>query len=171
MDKRFFFIVLALLLTPLALTAAPYDALLPLLVDLSGWEGGEAAGADMSATGMRAVSAAREYTRGEDQTLSAVIMVGMMVQGAWTEEYVEGFKAEDSETRVQVQKINGFLVHTGVEKGEDSGGVLVLLQEATAKPGSGAVFALGFEGIKLEEALKLAKLFNWKQMKAAVEKL
>ena len=163
--------LIVLLLVPLVLFAASFESLLPLLVNLPGWKANEAEGADLSSVGSKGITAVRNYSRG-DSTLDVVIMVGMQVQGVWNAGYKEGLKTEDAETSIQVQKIDGFLVTTGVDKKRsDSGGVFVLLKEVAGKPDSGAVFALSYEGLKLDEALKLARNFDWKKIKAAVEKL
>ena len=45
--------------------SASYDPLLPLLVDLPGWEAEPADGADASVAGMRAVTVFRTYESGD----------------------------------------------------------------------------------------------------------
>jgi len=157
--------VLLLLVVPAALFAASYDPLLPLLVDLAGWQAEKAEGLDLSQAGMQSVSVFREYTSG-GKGLSTAILLGTQVGATWMSEYREGFKVESTGSAMEVRRIDGFLVYQGFDTEDSSGGIIVLLIETTAeKPETGAVFAFTFDGIPLDEALKLAQKFDWKKMK------
>jgi hypothetical protein len=156
--------LLVLALAPSGLFAASFDALLPLMVDLPGWEAEKAVGADMSATGTQAVMATRSYTK-EKGSFEAAILIGMQAAGAWTPQYQEGFKMETPEGRMEVRRINGFLVFSAFSQADASGGILVLLQEAGGKTGVPSVFSVTFEGLPLEEALRTAQQFSWPKMK------
>jgi hypothetical protein len=57
------------------------------------------------------------------------------------------------------------------ESESNGGGIVVLIQEGASKPDSGAVFAVSFEGLALDEALKAAQRFPWAKMKEQVGKL
>jgi hypothetical protein len=162
---------LFLLAVPAGLFAAAFDSLLPLLVDLAGWQAGKAEGIDLSQAGMQGVTVVREYTSGE-KGLTASVMLGSQVGITWMPDYKEGFKAETEEGSLEVRKINGFLVYQAYNKDDASGGLVVLLIETTAdKPGSGALFVASFEGIPLDEGLKLAQKFDWKKIKDAAGKV
>jgi len=149
------------------LFAASYDPLLPLLVDLAGWEAEAAEGIDLAMAGIRGVTVVREYTSGEKK-VSASLFTGAQVGITWASEYEEGFKLESVEGAMEVRKIGGFLVYHVYDRDDASGGLVVLLLEAVAdKPESGAVFVLSFDGMPLDDALKLAQKFDWKRMKDA----
>lgn len=164
-------LVLVLLSTPAVVFAAAYDPLLPLLVDLAGWKSDPADGIDLSAAGMKGVTAVREYTSG-DKGLTATIMLGDQVGVTWAPEYREGFKLESTEGSMEVRKIGGFLVYHVYDPGDASGGIVVLLLETGVdKPGTGAVFVLSFDGMTLDEAVKLAQKFDWKKMKDAAARV
>ncbi len=159
--------VFLFLVAPAGLFAAAYDSLLPLLVDLAGWEAEAVEGIDLSQAGMQGVTVAREYSSGE-KAISAAIILGSQVGITWTPEYQEGFKLESTEGSMEVRKLNGFLVYQVYNKENSSGGLVVLLIETTAdKPESGAVFVFSFEGISFDEGLKLAQKFDWRKMKNA----
>jgi hypothetical protein len=173
MNKRIGVLLAAvfLLVAPSGLIAASFDPLLPLLVDLAGWQAEKAEGIDLGQAGMKSVSVFREYTSGE-KGLSAAILLGSQVGASWMPDYREGYKVESSEGTMEVGKINGFLVYRGFDKDDSSGGIMVLLIEAAAdKPESGAVFFLTFDGVALEEALKLAQKFDWKKIKDAAARV
>ena len=137
--------VLLLLAVPAGLFAAAYDSLLPLLVDIAGWQAEKAEGIDLSQAGMQGVTVVREYTSG-GKGLTAAIMLGSQVGITWMPEYKEGFKGESDEGSMEVKKINGFLVYQAYNKDDASGGLVVLLIETTAdKPDSGALLVVSFE--------------------------
>jgi hypothetical protein len=165
-----FLAVLVLALSALGAYAAGFDVLLPLLVDLPGWKAEPADGADATAEGVRAVMAFRSYESG-DRTLEVNIMVGMQAGMSWMPDYKEGYKMETNEGVMEVKKINGFLVSYMFERENNSGGIIVLLQDGSADPNKGAVLVLGFEGVGLDEMLKTAQRFNWAKMKEQVARL
>jgi hypothetical protein len=166
-----FLTVLLLLAVPAGLFAAAYDSLLPLLVDIAGWQGEKAEGIDLSQAGMQGVTVVREYKSG-GKGLTAAIMLGSQVGITWTPEYKEGFKAQTEEGSLEVRKINGFLAYTAYNKDNASGGIVVLLIETTPdKPDSGALLVVSFEDLPLDEGLKLAQKFDWKRIKDAAAKV
>jgi hypothetical protein len=163
-------LTLALVSPALQVYAAAYDALLPLLVDLPGWEAEPADGADASAQGMRAVTVYRTYESG-DRRFEVNLLIGSQAMMSWMPDYKEGFKVETPEGLMEVKKIAGFLVFYTFEREDSSGGILVLLQDPGNKPEMGAVLAISFEGLALDEALKNAQRFPWARMKEQVGKL
>ena len=150
--------------------AAGYQGLLPLLVDLPGWEAEPADGADASVEGMRAVTVYRTYESG-DRRFEVNVLVGLQAGLTWMPDYKEGYKMETPEGLLEVKKIAGFLVYYMFESVSNSGGIVVQLQDAASEPDSGAVFAVSFEGLPLEEALRTAQRFNWAKLKEQIGKL
>jgi hypothetical protein len=163
-------LALALLCPALRTEAAGYKALLPLLVDFPGWEAEPAEGAEASAEGMRAVTVYRTYESGE-RKFEANLLVGLEAEVSWLPEYKDGYRVETSEGLLEVKEIAGFLVSYMFVRQNKSGGILVLLQAGAYKPGTGAVLAISFEGLPLEEALQMAQHFDWAKMKDQVGKL
>jgi hypothetical protein len=161
---------LALAYPALQVHAAGYDALLPLLVDLPGWEAEPADGADASAQGVRAVTAYRTYESG-DRSFEVNLLIGTQAMMTWMPDYREGFKVETPEGLMEVKRIAGFLVFYTFEQEDASGGILVLLQDPGSKPEMGAVLAISFESLALDEALKTAQRFPWARMKEQIGKL
>ena len=150
--------------------AAGYDALLPLLVDLPGWEAEAADGAEASVEGTRAVTVYRTYGSA-DRRFEVNLLAGNQAGMSWMPDYKEGYKMETPEGLMEVKKIAGFLVFSMFEQVSNSGGIMVLIQDGTAKPDTGAVFAITFEGLPLDEALKTAQRFNWAKMKEQAGRL
>ena len=161
---------LALVFPAFQADAAGYDALLPLLVDLPGWEAEPADGADASAEGMRAVTVYRTYESG-DRTFEVNLLIGLQAGMTWMPDYQDGYRMETPEGLLEVKKIAGFLVYYMFESVSNSGGIVVQLQDAASEPDSGAVFAVSFEGLPLEEALRTAQRFSWAKLKEQIGKL
>jgi hypothetical protein len=172
MNKRhaLFLAVLLLALPALGAYAAGFDALLPLLIDLPGWEAEPADGAEATEEGVRAVTAYRNYASG-NQSFDVNILVGMQAMMTWMPDYKEGFKMETLEEVMEVKNINGFLVFYTYEWENKSGGIIVLLQGGEDNPDLGAVFAVDFEGLSLDEALNTAQRFDWAKMKEQIARL
>ena len=172
MNKRciLFLVVLALVLPALGAYSASYDPLLPLLVDLPGWEAEPADGADASVAGARAITVFRTYESGERQ-FEVNILIGVQAGLTWMPDYKEGFRMETPEGLMEVKRIGGFLVFYMFDNEDNSGGILVELLYSADKPESGAVLAISFAGLSLEEGLKTAQRFNWARMKEQVAKL
>ena len=139
-------------------------------MDLPGWEAGPADGADASASGMRAVTAYRTYDSG-DRRFEVNLLIGSQAMMTWMPDYKEGFKMETPEGVMEVKKIAGFLVFYMFEREDQSGGIVVLLQDPWSKPDMGAVLAINFQGLALDEALKTAQRFSWAKMKEQVGRL
>jgi len=154
-------------LLPAGLFADASAPLLPLLVELPGWEGNEAEGFDMSASGARAVMASRSYESG-DKSLDVTILFGIQAQTAWNPGYKEGFKVENPGGVMEVRRINGFLAYYTFDNSDTSAGVVVLLHEGPQGSDTGGVLVLSFEGVPLDDALKIAQRFDWKKMKATL---
>ncbi len=151
--------------------AQSYESLFPLLISISGWDADSPEGMDMSSSGMKAVTAAKNYKQG-NKRVSASIIVGLMAQGMWNPAYHEDFMLETTEVSVKVERIKGFLVMHSFEKDESSGAIIILIKEPSAEgAGDGALFTLGFENMDASEGMKLAQKFDWNAMKSKVSKL
>ncbi len=165
-----FLISIFILFPALLVYAASYQDFIPFLIDLPGWKAEKPDGADIDMVGVTAISAARKYTSG-NKKIEAAILIGQMMMGAWNIGYQEGFKMETPDIKLEVKKINGFMVFNSYEKDKSSGLIMVLLNEAMAEGSTGAVFSFSFKGMNGEEAVKLAQKFDWKKVKAKVEKI
>ena len=154
-------IVALVVYSPTSAAAESYQVLYPCLGDLSGFTAAPPQGMDMNQMGMKLVNATRTYTHG-DKELTALITIGgsqmaaaaMMPQGMMDMETDEG--------RVSMKEIDGFQVHTGYDKQDHSGAVTVIL---FAGESGGAFFTLSFTGLSEKEGLKLARKFDWRQIK------
>lgn len=157
-----------LALPALGASAAALDALLPLMIDLPGWQAEKADGADMSAaTGAKAVAVFRTYQDG-DRKFEVSVLVGMQASASWLPDYKEGYKTESAGAVIEVRRIGGFLVYDSFETESKSGGIIVLLQ--AAQDGD-AILGVSYEGLSREEGMALAQKFNWPKMKAEAAKL
>jgi hypothetical protein len=74
-----------------------------------------------------------------------------------------GIKIETSEGHMITSSVDGLPVTRSYTFKDKSGAIMVAL-------GTNAMFSLSFNGIAENEALTLAKAFNWKAMQAALPK-
>jgi hypothetical protein len=147
--------------TPAARAQTGFQAFVPFLVDLSGWKGGKPDGITMEIPGNRMITATREYERGPAR-LTAQVIIGPPAQGALAA--ASGMvKIETADARISTSTIDGMQVTRTFTIGDKSGAVMVAL-------GVSAAFILQFNGIGDDEALALARGFNWKAIQAAVPK-
>jgi hypothetical protein len=144
--------------------AENHHSLTPLLVDLPGWEAEKPEVMSMDMGAMKMTNATRSYTK-DNKEITAVVMLG---NNAMTQGQMQEMKAESTDVKASISKIDGFQVHTSYDKNENSGSVVVFLAQSQTQ---GALFIVSYEGLSEKEALSLAKKFNWKKMRAAVEKL
>jgi hypothetical protein len=155
---------------PLMMTGLPLSSSLaqqgfqrffPLLVELPGWTGGKPDGAAVEIPGASMLSATREYRRGEAR-LNAQIIVGAAAQGALAA-IQPGVKIDTPQGRISTATIGGLQTLRTFNVSDKSGGVVVAL-------GPSAMFNLAFNGVGEDEALELARKFNWKAMQSALPK-
>ena len=144
-----------------AMAEAGFQRFVPLLIDLSGWSGDKAEGMAMQMNGADMAAATRHYERGEAR-IEAQIVTGAAAQGALA---ASGsvMKIETSEGRMSSGLLDGFQTTRTYSYGDKSGAVIVALRD-------NAVFTLSFNGVEDDEALALAKKFDWKAMQATVGK-
>jgi hypothetical protein len=165
--RRVIRIAIAALLLPAAWLMASqaraqqsFQAFFPLLVELSGWKGGKPDGAAVEIPGSKMVSASRQYQRGGAR-LDAQVLIGAAAAGA-ASAAGSGVKIETADARMSTSTIDGLQVTRTFTISDKSGAVIVIL-------GPSAVFMLSFNGIADDEALTLARQFNWKALQAATK--
>jgi hypothetical protein len=150
-----------LLPTSAARAQQSFQRFIPLLIDLQGWTGKKPDGVSMDMPGNSMVTATREYERGEAR-LNAQIISGPVAQGALAAGNAD-MKIETSEGRMYSSVVDGLRVTTTYTISDKSGAIIVAL-------GPSALFTIAFNGVADDEALALAKKFNWKSMQAALPK-
>jgi hypothetical protein len=149
-------------LLPMAATRAQqaFQRFLPFLIDLDGWQGKKPDGVAMEMTGSSMITATRDYERGAAR-FHAQILIGAAARGALAVTQT-GMKIETSEGRMNTANIDGFQVTRTFNFKDKSGAILVAL-------GPASVFSTSFTGISDDEALTLAKKFDWKAIQAAAK--
>ncbi|UCB44593.1 MAG: hypothetical protein JSV25_10260 [Spirochaetota bacterium] len=137
----------------------------PLLINLSGWEGSEPETVELAIQDMKGIVVSRDYSKG-DQSLKAGIMVGQQTTGMWNSTYQEGFKMEAGSNLMEVKKQDGYIIMHTYNGDEKEGMYIVLLQEVSPDGSSGALFVFSYEGMDDSEGQKLAGKFDWGAMKS-----
>ena len=161
--KSVLFAIVFILLWAVSVQAESYEALYPCLTDLPGWEAKEPEGMKMEMPGMKMINATRSYTRG-NREITAVIIIGN--QAMSNPMGAEGMKMETPETKVTIERINGFLVQNVYDKKENEGTIIVYLNRQGTGP---AIFSFSFKELSENEALNLAKAFDWEMMRDKVK--
>jgi hypothetical protein len=136
-----------------------FERFLPFLVDLDGWQGKKPQGFAMEMTGSNMITASRDYERGPAR-LQASVMTGAAAQGALAPTRT-AMNIETSEGRMNTSTIDGVPVTRSFNIKAQSGAILVAL-------GTSALLSINFKGISDDDALALARKFNWKALQAAV---
>ena len=144
--------------------AQDYKPLAALLTDLPGWQAEPADGSALAAQGMRIVQAERVY-RQKGKRTSVQLMLGPRGM-AGNADIVMDFETED--LRTKASKVDGFDVMTTYTKPAKEGVVTVGL---VRQPKNDGVLLMEFSGLSDEEALALAKKFDWSAMRKAIERL
>ena len=133
----------------------------PFFVDLPGWTGKKPDGLAMELPGNSMTTATREYNRGSAR-VAAQVVTGPAAQGALAVTK-SGMKIETGDARMSTSAIDGMQVASTYNIASKSGAIIVAL-------GPSAMFNLSFDGIADDEALTLAKKFDWKAIQAALPK-
>lgn len=147
--------------------AASYEALKPLLGDVPDWVGETAEGSSMDMEGAKMVTATRHYQRGEGQSLN--VQLGLL-PGAMAApmQMMMGMNMETEEAVMSTTTIDGFRVHQSHEKAQKSGAIIVILG---GDDKSSTIYSMDYAGISAQDALAIAKGFDWKKMQAAAAAL
>jgi hypothetical protein len=158
--KAFVFFVALTILWPLSPSHAdqPFQRLLPLLVDLAGWEGKKPDGMSMQMSDTSMTTATRDYTRGSAHAQAAV-MVGQAAIGALAP-IQSGMNIQTPDGHVTSATMHGMQVLKSYTNAQKSGALIVAL-------GKDALLNFSFSGITEEEGLALAEKFDWKALQAA----
>jgi hypothetical protein len=157
-------IALLMAIGPLAPIAARADQawqrFLPLLVDLDGWQGKKPDGMSMQMSAASMTSAEREYTRGPAR-LHVAVIVGTAAAAALVP-LQAGMTYETSEGHMITATLDGYKILKTYNIAQKSGALLVGLDPSAA-------LTVSYNGITEDEALVLAKKFDWKAFQAAAE--
>jgi hypothetical protein len=132
----------------------------PFLVDLDGWQGKTPDGMSMAMGNTNMLTATREYERGSARLHAAVVM-GPAATGALAASQ-SGMNIETTEGHLITSTIDGFTVVRTFNTKEKSGAVLVKL-------GPSAMFSFSYERLTEDEAMPLAKKFDWKAIQSATQ--
>ncbi len=148
--------------------AGSFRDLYPYLIDLPGWNASKPEGSSTKIpfVGTAVVEAHREYTRG-NATVRVTVGKGKGVMMAWAP-FAMNMEYEDEHGWRKVKNINGFQVGIQYDKEGKSGSVVVNLTMGEQTVG---VLDLEYEGITPDEALELAKKFDWKKIASVLQKL
>ncbi len=144
------------LLAPAA-RAQSFQRFYPFLVELQGWTANKPDGMAMDMPGNSMITATREYRRG-DARLNAQIVTGPAAQGAAAATQ-SNVNIETAEAHMRTATIDGLPVARSYTVKDKSGVILVAL-------GAKAMFSMSFTGIGEDEALAIAKQFDWKGIQA-----
>jgi hypothetical protein len=150
-----------LLLSSASRADQAFARFIPFLVDLDGWQGKKPDGMSMEMPGNSMITATREYRR-DASRVAAGIIIGPAAQGALAATKT-GMNIETTDGRMGTSTIDGLSVTRTFNFKDKSGSILVALS-------NNALFSLSFNGVPDDEALALAKKFNWKAIQAALSK-
>jgi hypothetical protein len=139
--------------------AQDYQKYVPFLVELPGWSGKKAEGVAMQMTGVSMITASRAYQR-DSSTLNAQIINGTAAQGMLGA-IKSGMKLETAEMHMNTGDLDGFTVARTYQVKDKSGAIMVAL-------GANSVLTISFKGVPEDEALTLARRFDWKAIQAAL---
>ena len=136
----------------------PFQRLLPLLVDLAGWQGKKPDGMSMQMSDTSMTTATRDYERGAAQVHASVV-IGQAAEGALAP-IQTGMKMQTPEGHMITDTMRGMPVMKTFNTKDKSGALIVAL-------GKNAMFSLAYEGVSEDEALQLADKFDWKALQTA----
>jgi hypothetical protein len=147
-----------LLPTAAARAQQGFASFFPFLVDLDGWQAKKPDGMAMQMPGNSMVTATREYQRGAAH-LQVQIVIGPAAQGALAATQTP-MNIQTADAHMSSSTIDGLPVTGTFNLKDKSGAILVAL-------GTSALFSVSFNGVAEDEALQLAKKFNWKAIQQA----
>lgn len=148
---------------PLGLAQAEqsFQRLLPLLVDLDGWQGKKPDGMSMEMADTSMTTATRDYERGA-ANIHAVVIVGEAAEGALAP-LEGGMNLETSEGHMVSTTMRGLSVLKVFHSKDKTGNLMVALDK-------NAMFNFAYDGLAEDEAIALADKFDWKAIQAAAQK-
>jgi hypothetical protein len=138
-----------------------FERFFPFLIDLSGWTGQKPDGMAMQMPGNSMIAATREYRR-SDAKVSAQVVTGPAAQGALAATQ-SNISLQTGDAHMQTSTVDGLRVAASYTVHDKSGIILVALDTSV-------MFSMSFTGIAEDEAMTLARKFDWKAIKAATAK-
>ena len=138
-----------------------FERFFPFLVDLPGWTGAKPDGVSMSLGGIDILTATRKYKR-DGAHIEAGILTGPAAQ-AGLAMLKSDMKLETADGHVSTETVDGIRIARTYTVKDKSGAILVGIAD-------NALFNLAYTGIAEDEALALAKRFDWKAIQAALPK-
>lgn len=145
--------------------ADPLDSLKPLLPDLPGWQAGPAEGFNSYHNHIKMINASRRYTQ-EDKFLNSVIFItNQASETGWLD---SNLHFESAGSSITTETIDGFQVFRTHRKSRKEILIIVVIQR---EENEGAFLSLSFKNVSAEEALKLARQFNWNDMEFIISSM
>ena len=158
---------LAALSLAVAAEAQSYQALLPLLIDLSQWQGEAPDGTSMQAQGQDMSWASRVYKRG-DAEVNVMLGIGHpMAAQADKFQQMGKTKVESGGITMKTGTHRGFPIVTFHNKQDKEGLLFAALSPASAK---GSMLIVQYTAVEPSEALTLAERFDWAAMQRATRR-
>jgi hypothetical protein len=148
-------------LAPAAPAQEGFQRFYPFLIDLQGWTGKKPEGFTVEMPGNSMTTASREYRRGAAK-FSAQVVTGPAAQGALAVVQAS-VDIQTGDAHMRTGPIDGLPVARTYTVHDKSGTVLVALTPS-------AMFSISFSGLGEDEALVLAKQFDWKAIRAELPK-
>ena len=159
--KAFLFGAAALLLAVAPAAADPaFKRLIPLLIDLPGWEGAKPDGMTMETGEGAMTTARRKYTK-SPAMIDVAVISGPMAAGAMTP-ILSGMKYETTEGHMIPTEIGGLRALKAWNEKDKSGALLGALDQA-------AVMTFSYRAISEDEAVALAQKLDWRGLAAAAK--
>jgi hypothetical protein len=147
-------------LPPAAQAQQSFQRFIPFLIELPGWKANKPDGMAMEMAGSSMITATRAYERGEAR-LNAAVHTGTAAQGMLAATNA-GIKIETADMHMITSTIDGMQVTKTYTVSNKSGAIMVALGPIT-------VFTLTFNNVPEDEAVGLARKFDWKAMQAQVK--
>lgn len=141
--------------------AEQHDRLVPLFVDLAGWQAQPAQGMSLLSAQMKMISANRNYSQ-SDKNLTVSILVN---SGPVLDSDLQEFNSDNETLTIYSRQIDGFWVKSTHTKENRSGQVLIYLdynQEATG------LLIAEYAKMDEEEVMQVIKNMDLKKLKKVV---
>lgn len=162
---KMLFVISLIFIVANSTLAQKHEKITPLLVNLSGWEGDDAEGVSMDVPGMKMIQASRNYEKGDLELHATFIAGGTMI----TQAQSGGISLDSDDVKMDLTKIDGFKVNRYTHKEDDMTAIIIFIHESDD---NSAILNLTAEGgVNEDDLLKLAKEFDWKEMKSVIKKL
>jgi len=145
---------------PAARAQQSFQRFIPFLIDLPGWKGNKPDGMALEMAGSSMITATRVYERGEAR-LNAQVITGPAAQAALAATSA-GIKLETADMHMSTSTIDGVQVTKTYTVSNKSGAIVVPLSAS-------AMFSVSFNGVAEDEALTLARKFDWKALQGQVK--